>query len=101
MDVCQPPFYSENVSTMYNLIQTAPLRFPSILKDDARSLLTGLICRDPATRLCSSEEDFEELRRHPFFSSIDWDKLYARELEAPSKPTMKVRSDVCVCVLRL
>ena len=38
----QPPFYSENVATMYSLIQTAPLRFPSILKEDARSVLTGV-----------------------------------------------------------
>jgi hypothetical protein len=38
----QPPFYSENVNTMYELIQTAPLRFPSFLKEETRSVLTGV-----------------------------------------------------------
>ena len=38
----QPPFYSENVSTMYELIQTAPLRFPSFLKEDTRSVLASV-----------------------------------------------------------
>jgi serum/glucocorticoid-regulated kinase 2 len=37
-----PPFYSENVSTMYDLIQSAPLRFPSFLKEETRSVLTGV-----------------------------------------------------------
>ncbi len=44
----QPPFYSENVSVMYDLIQTAPLRFPSFLGEDTRSILIGV---SPSERL--------------------------------------------------
>lgn len=56
------------------------------------SVCDQLICRDPAERLCASDADFDELKVHPFFSSIDWDKLYARALPAPFKPLAMVRA---------
>lgn len=87
-----PPFYSENVNTMYDLIQTAPLRFPSFLKTNTRSVLTGLICRDPESRLCAVT-DIEELKAHPFFEGFDWDSLYRKEMDAPFKPDVGDASD--------
>jgi serine/threonine protein kinase len=42
---------------------------------EAKSLLQGLLERDPMKRLGSSEDDASELKRHPWFSKIDWSKL--------------------------
>ena len=42
---------------------------------EAKSLLQGLLERDPIKRLGSTEDDANELKRHPFFAKIDWDKL--------------------------
>ena len=53
---------------------------------EAKSLLQGLLERDPAKRLGSSEEDANELKRHPWFAKIDWQKLMLKQLEAPFKP---------------
>lgn len=55
-----------------------------------RAVPSQLICRDPSVRLCASDDDVEELKRHPFFSSVNWDKLYAREVVPPFKPVLKV-----------
>lgn len=33
-------------------------------------------------------EEEEPIRMHPFFSEIDWDKLYAKEIEPPFKPNV-------------
>ena len=30
----------------------------------------------------------EEIKSHPFFASIDWDKLYHREIVPPFKPVV-------------
>lgn len=37
--------------------------------------------------------DKNEIRRHPFFKSIDWNKLYNREIEPPVMLTMEEEGD--------
>lgn len=79
-----PPFYSKHVNVMYQKILGAPLTFPSTVGEDAKDLLEGLLTRDAEARLGG-----EDVRKHPFFASIDWKKLEARELDAPWKPPVK------------
>lgn len=81
-----PPFYSENINEMYELILKAPLKFPSFVPSDAQSLLKGLLERDEAKRLGSGSGDYKEIQNHSFFSPIDWDKLYARKVTPPFVP---------------
>jgi len=47
---------------------------------EAKSLLSGLLERDPQKRLGSGNEDAQEIKRHPWFSKIDWAKLYRKEI---------------------
>jgi serine/threonine protein kinase len=54
-----PPFYSQNVHEMYQLIKNAPLRFPPRLSREARQLITGLLKRDPTKRLGSGKSDWK------------------------------------------
>ncbi len=53
---------------------------------EAKSLLKGLLERDPTKRLGSSEEDANELKVHPWFVNINWDKLLKKEITPPFKP---------------
>lgn len=46
-----------------------------------------LLQRDPLCRL-GCIETTEPIRRHPFFSDIDWGKLEAGQIEPPYKPTV-------------
>jgi serine/threonine protein kinase len=82
-----PPFYSENINEMYELILRAPLRFPDYVSPSARSLLKGLLDRDPAKRTGSGPADGEELRQHPFFASMNWELLMAKKIPAPFVPS--------------
>jgi len=104
---------------MYQKILNSELRFPSYVSSEAQSLLEGVLppprarppprpgtcpscaglltqhtCghtpnRDPAKRLSG-----EEVKKHPFFRSIDWDKLYRKEVEPVFKPPVKSETDV-------
>jgi hypothetical protein len=58
---------------MYQRILTDPLNFPPDMPSEARSVMTGLLHRDPTRRLgCNGGE---EIKRHPFFSKyIDWNR---------------------------
>jgi len=84
-----PPFYNQNLHVMYEKIIRAKLTFPDYLSPEAKSLLTGLLDRDPKTRLGSGPGDAEEIKCHPFFKDIDWKKLYNKELPPPFKPNVQ------------
>eukprot|EP00475_Leptophrys_vorax_P044587 TRINITY_DN899_c0_g1_i1.p1 TRINITY_DN899_c0_g1~~TRINITY_DN899_c0_g1_i1.p1 ORF type:complete len:559 (+),score=156.00 TRINITY_DN899_c0_g1_i1:97-1677(+) len=88
-----PPFYSQNVNEMYHKIQHGALRFPPFLSEECRDLIIALLNRNPEARLGSSDKDVEELKAHAFFASIDWDKLYKKEIDPPYKPKVKTGDD--------
>jgi serum/glucocorticoid-regulated kinase 2 len=88
-----PPFYDENVNTMYQRILTDPLNFPPDMPSEARSVMTGLLQRDPTRRL--GVNGGEEIKRHPFFAKyIDWNRLLAKKIQPPFKPSVESVLDV-------
>jgi len=82
-----PPFYAQNVNVMYTKILSGELRFPAYISDSAKSLLEGLLTRDPEKRLGSNGG--HEVKVHPWFADIDWEKLVRKEIEPPFKPKVK------------
>eukprot|EP00996_Jenningsia_fusiforme_P000595 NODE_1532_length_1500_cov_64.081323_g823_i1.p1 GENE.NODE_1532_length_1500_cov_64.081323_g823_i1~~NODE_1532_length_1500_cov_64.081323_g823_i1.p1 ORF type:complete len:304 (-),score=83.93 NODE_1532_length_1500_cov_64.081323_g823_i1:64-975(-) len=79
-----PPFYNENVNEMYELILNKPLEFPNTIGKDAQDLISQLLIRDVSKRLI----DGEKILKHPFFSSINFDKLYKKELTPAFVPDL-------------
>jgi len=49
-------------------------------------VLKGLLMKPPQRRLGSGPTGSQEIRQHPFFASIDWEKLEAREVTPPFQP---------------
>lgn len=86
-----PPFYDTDVNVMYNKILSEPLRFPDDMDRDAKSLLQGLLCRDPKKRL--GVNGAAEIRAHPFFAQIDWRRLMNKKYAAPFKPSVQSATD--------
>ena len=77
---------------MYEKILRDPLLFPDEVSLRARSILTGLLTRDPAHRLGVSGAD--EIKRHPFFEKIDWQRLAQKKIQPPFKPSVRGPVDV-------
>ena len=48
----------------------------------------------PAERIGCREGGVQELKAHPFFREIDWDRLYSKEIPAPFVPKLAAESDV-------
>jgi len=84
-----PPFWSGNIHIMYQKILNAELRFPNHISAEAQSLLEGLLNRDVGKRLGD-----KDIKQHAWFSSIDWDKLDKKEIDAPFKPKVCSDSDI-------
>jgi serine/threonine protein kinase len=50
---------------------------------EAKNLIVTLLNRNPSNRLGASEEGAEEIKRHPFFATIDWSIVKKRGLPVP------------------
>ena len=70
---------------MYQKIMTGKLSLPENISAEAGSILKQLLERDPEKRL----QDPKLIMGHPFFESIDWDKLAQKKLTPPFIPEVK------------
>uniref|UniRef100_A0A8U7NWN9 non-specific serine/threonine protein kinase n=1 Tax=Corvus moneduloides TaxID=1196302 RepID=A0A8U7NWN9_CORMO len=80
------PFQGKDRKETMTMILKAKLGMPQFLSLEAQSLLRMLFKRNPANRLGAGPDGVEEIKRHAFFSKIDWNKLYRREIHPPFKP---------------
>jgi len=83
-----PPFYCRDRNQLFEKIRSGVLEFPDFVSENARSLLDGLLCRDPTRRLGCGPTDALEIKRHPFFAELDWDALLACRIPSPWKPVI-------------
>mmetsp|Transcript_5320 Transcript_5320/g.5276 ORF Transcript_5320/g.5276 Transcript_5320/m.5276 type:complete len:510 (+) Transcript_5320:194-1723(+) len=80
-----PPYFSHNKDQLFHNIQHSTLKIPTSLSPDAKSLMKGLLQREPSKRL-GSRRDAEEIKEHHFFYGINWDSVMRRELRPPRPP---------------
>uniref|UniRef100_A0A8K9X0R2 Ribosomal protein S6 kinase n=1 Tax=Oncorhynchus mykiss TaxID=8022 RepID=A0A8K9X0R2_ONCMY len=76
------PFQGKDRKETMTMILKAKLGMPQFLSSEAQSLLRNLFKRNPTNRL----DGVEEIKRHHFYCTIDWNKLFRRELHPPFKP---------------
>ncbi|KFR01981.1 Ribosomal protein S6 kinase alpha-2, partial [Opisthocomus hoazin] len=82
------PFQGKDRKETMALILKAKLGMPQFLSLEAQSLLRALFKRNPSNRLGAGFDGVEEIKRHPFFVTIDWNKLYRKEIKPPFKPAV-------------
>jgi hypothetical protein len=80
------PFTSKDRKQTMHQILKAKLRMPEFLSADAQGLLRALFKRNPANRLGAS--GVQEIKTNSFFSSIDWVKLFNKEIMPPYQPAV-------------
>ncbi|KAM5282477.1 LOW QUALITY PROTEIN: ribosomal protein S6 kinase alpha-2-like [Hipposideros larvatus] len=72
------PFQGKDRKETMALILKAKLGMPQFLSMEAQSLLRALFKRNPCNRLGAGIDGVEEIKRHPFFVTIDWNKMLRR-----------------------
>ncbi|ETW86608.1 hypothetical protein HETIRDRAFT_377172 [Heterobasidion irregulare TC 32-1] len=77
------PFWADNHSDMYVRVLQDELQFPDdrAMDQDTKSLIRGLLQRNPALRLSEPR-----IKRHPYFSMIDWSHVYHKRYIPPYIP---------------
>jgi serine/threonine protein kinase len=93
------PFYAKDTQQMYKNICFGKARFPrNVLSTEGVNLVKGLLNRNPKHRLGVSG-GAEELKRHPFFASIEWDALAKKLVTPPLTPPLESQAGPLVSVL--
>ncbi|KAG5831146.1 hypothetical protein ANANG_G00300730 [Anguilla anguilla] len=87
------PFYNQDHEKLFELILMEDIKFPRTLSADAKSLLSGLLIKDPNKRLGGGPDDAKEIMRHSFFTGIDWQDIYDKKLIPPFKPQVSSETD--------
>jgi len=82
------PFQGEDRKETMNQILKAKLGMPQYLSPEAQALLRALFKRNPANRLGGGSNGINDIKNHPFFASIDWDKLMRKKITPPFQPTV-------------
>uniref|UniRef100_A0A8C1ILX5 non-specific serine/threonine protein kinase n=1 Tax=Cyprinus carpio TaxID=7962 RepID=A0A8C1ILX5_CYPCA len=78
---------------LFELILMEEIKFPRTLSADAKSLLSGLLIKDPNKRLGGGPDDAKEIMRHSFFAMLDWQDVYDKKLVPPFMPQVSSETD--------
>uniref|UniRef100_A0A5K3ETW2 non-specific serine/threonine protein kinase n=2 Tax=Mesocestoides corti TaxID=53468 RepID=A0A5K3ETW2_MESCO len=89
-----PPFSGEDRKKTMESVLRGRFTLAPYLTREAKDLLKGLLKKSVSERLGSGPTDAEEIKRHPFFQAVNWDQVYARQLEPPFKPSLTSETDV-------
>ncbi|XP_006871484.1 PREDICTED: RAC-beta serine/threonine-protein kinase isoform X3 [Chrysochloris asiatica] len=87
------PFYNQDHERLFELILMEEIRFPRTLSPEAKSLLAGLLKKDPKQRLGGGPSDAKEVMEHSFFLSINWQDVVQKKLLPPFKPQVTSEID--------
>jgi len=85
-----PPFYDNDIQKLFHKITAGDLLVPDNLTSDAGDFLAKLLTRDPTKRL----SDPAKIKAHPWFKSIDFEKLEAKEIQPPFIPKVAGADDL-------
>lgn len=91
MLVGTPPYFSRSREQLFHNIQYGELTLPTGLSVPAKSLIAAvraiqLLERNPRQRLGSGVRGAEDIKSHPFFSTVNWTAAYRKELRPPVLP---------------
>lgn len=70
---------------LYERILHDSVAFPTHVSPVARKFISALLIKDPAKRF-GCHGGAAEVKAHPFFEGMDWEKLYRKEIKPPFKP---------------
>ena len=85
----RPPFYSKSRIELFSLITDKPVKLHKDFSSEASSFIQWLLDRSQKSRLGASERDAEEIKEHPFFRDMDWEKLRKKEIPSPFVPLIE------------
>ena len=84
MLVGKTSYFIERKGYIISKSQYGNLKIPNFVPKEAAELLKRLLERNPNKRLGGGDRDAEEIKEHPYFKDIDWNKVYEKKIKPPN-----------------
>lgn len=88
------PFSGDDEEELFESIQNKVVEFPPGTDANASSLILGFLTREAPKRLGVGKTGDANIKAHPMFSSLSWEKIEKREIPPPYKPVVKGKKEV-------
>ncbi|KAJ9137287.1 cAMP-dependent protein kinase type 2 [Pleurostoma richardsiae] len=84
------PFWdSGSPMKIYENILRGKVKYPAYINQDAQDLLERLITADLTKRLGNLYGGSQDVKNHPWFAEVTWDRLSRKDIDAPYTPPVK------------
>ncbi|CDR45935.1 CYFA0S20e02036g1_1 [Cyberlindnera fabianii] len=83
------PFYDTSPMKTYENILAGNVRYPDYFHRDALDLLKRLITKNLSERLGNLQNGVQDVKAHPWFSEVVWERLLSRDIETPYEPPVQ------------
>mmetsp|Transcript_73 Transcript_73/g.202 ORF Transcript_73/g.202 Transcript_73/m.202 type:complete len:592 (-) Transcript_73:1331-3106(-) len=90
------PFYTRERERMYKRIEREDVKFTPRFSEEARDLIEHLLEKNPRYRYT-----LKEVKAHPFYESVDWERVKKKEFWSRGIYTAKERREVAMEELRI
>ncbi|MBN3295036.1 PKN2 kinase, partial [Amia calva] len=94
MLVVETPFPGEDRNQVLHNIVHMKVDYPAFLSSESIFIMKKLMKKNPTKRLGASKRGAEEVKKHLFFRSVDWQGLLEKKVKPPFVPTLKGCTDV-------
>lgn len=82
-----PVFDHQDQNMLFRLIKKQNPKFHSGISEDAKSIINGLLKKNPDERL--GNRGISEIKSQPFFKNVNWERLLRRQENPPIRPEYK------------
>lgn len=89
----QPPFVDDDPMGIYQQILAGKLTFPRFFDRSAKNLIKKLLTADLTKRYGCLKNGAEDIKKHKWLNSIDYNAMYSRTLAAPLVPRVSGAHD--------
>lgn len=72
-------FQANDVSKLMVLIEKGKIAYPKEMSDKAKSLIQGLLVKDPGVRVGGTRSSRRLIKQHSFFEGVNWQEVYRKE----------------------
>ena len=88
------PFHIPRGKPLNPKMFATPIKFPKESDKDEIDLISKLLTADPKQRIGNGPNDAKEIKNHPYFKNVDWNKYLKKEINPPFKPELDDELDL-------